>query len=208
MTLKITDLSCARGDKTLFSHLNFTLTTGELLHLKGHNGSGKTTLIRALCGLIIPIQGDIQWHNQNIQHHRPYLQNLLYLGHKNAIKADLNSIDNLLFNCALSGQVVSEQAAWKALEQMGLKGREELPARVLSQGQQRRLGLARLLLSKHPLWILDEPLTALDTAAVVLLENTIQQHIEQQGMVILTTHQDTHLDQIKMKTLTLGVTDV
>ena len=201
---EISNLTCFRGDRALFSQLDFTLNQGELLHLKGHNGSGKTTLIRTLCGLLEAAEGTILWHDNPIQNNSDYFQNLLYLGHKNAIKDDLDCVENLQFNCALSGHSINEKKALQALKKIGLKGHESLFAKVLSQGQQRRLALARLLLSKQSLWILDEPLTALDKAAIALLEATISQHLKQQGMVILTTHQDTLIPQQNIKTLELG----
>ena len=197
-------LQCYRGDCLLFSELSFKLEEGQLLHLQGHNGSGKTTLMRVLCQLTEPTEGQVLWHKQSIKNNRNYQQDLLYIGHLNAINTDLTALENLQFSLSLSQQKISQDELWKALKDIGLRGREDLPARVLSQGQKRRIALARLLLSKQTLWILDEPFTALDTAAIRLLEGLIEQHIQQGGMVLLTTHQDTHLNVAKINYLKLG----
>lgn len=203
--LEVLNLQCIRGDRCLFSGIGFTVGEGELLHLYGHNGSGKTTLLRTLCGLISPSDGEVRWKNQLIRKQRDeYAAELLYLGHKNGLKDDLTGVENLLVACRLAGLTVNEDQAWDVLEQMGLRGHEDLPARVLSQGQQKRVALARLLLSKAPLWILDEPFVGLDVAAVALLEKVLAAHVAKGGMVILTTHQEVALTSGKAKKLRLG----
>ena len=203
--LEVNNLECIRGDRSLFSGLEFSLETGELLHLHGHNGSGKTTLLRTLCGLIAPTQGSVNWKGINIRRQRDeYAADMLFLGHLNGIKADLTALENLRILCQLDGLDVSDDDIWQVLEKMGLYGHEELPVRVLSQGQKRRVTLARLLLSKAPLWLLDEPFTALDKAAVDFLQTVIAGHIKQGGMVMLTTHQDVSLTTGEVKQLRLG----
>ena len=203
--LNVVNLECIRGDRRLFSELNFELAPGELLHLHGHNGSGKTTLLRTICGLITPTQGEVRWNDENVRRLRDeFAQELVYIGHKNAIKADLTGTENLRIACQLDGFPVSEQQAWDALEKLGLRGHEDLPVRVLSQGQKKRVALARLLLSKSPLWILDEPFTALDKAAVSYLQTVIQEHVDAGGMVMLTTHQEVALTRGQVKQLGLG----
>jgi heme exporter protein A len=203
--LEALDLECTRGDRRLFKHLTFQLERGELLHLHGHNGSGKTTLMRTVCGLIAPSAGEIHWQGTNIRRQREeFARDLVYIGHKDAIKADLTGTENLRIACQLDGQPISETEAWDALERMGLRGHEDLPARVLSQGQKKRVALARLLLNRSPLWILDEPFIALDKAAVALLESLIQEHLNQGGMVMITTHQDVPLTSGQVKQLQLG----
>lgn len=203
--LNIVNLECIRGDRRLFSELNFDLATGELLHLHGHNGSGKTTLLRTICGLITPTQGEVRWNGENVRRLRDeFARELVYIGHKNAIKADLTGTENLRIACQLDGMPVSEKQAWGALEQLGLRGHEDLPVRVLSQGQKKRVALARLLLNKSPLWILDEPFSALDKAAVSYLQTVIQEHVAGGGMVILTTHQEVALTRGQVKELGLG----
>ena len=185
--LEVAGLACIRGDRKLFSDLSFTLGAGELLHLHGHNGSGKTTLMRTLCGLIRESAGEIRWDGESI--HRlgeEFTRNVVYIGHKNGIKDDLTGVENLRVCSALDGNPVSERQAWEALERMGLMGHEDLPSRVLSQGQKRRVALARLLLNKSRLWVLDAPFTALDVAAADFLQSIIRDHLNSGGMVILT----------------------
>lgn len=203
--LDVLNLECTRGDRRLFSTLNFTLQPGELLHLYGHNGSGKTTLMRTVCGLIAPSDGEVRWRGENIRSLRDeFAKDVIYIGHKNGIKDDLNGIENLRIACLLDGDPISEETAWDALERIGLNGHEDLPTKVLSQGQKKRVALARLLVSKAPLWVLDEPFTALDKAAVGLLQSVIARHVADGGMVILTTHQDVALTAGEVKQLRLG----
>ncbi|WP_457675675.1 cytochrome c biogenesis heme-transporting ATPase CcmA [Thiolapillus sp.] len=203
--LEVHNLQCTRGDRHLFSGVGFTLSEGELLHLHGHNGSGKTTLMRTLCGLVAPTEGEVRWKGEPISRQRDeYAAELLYLGHKNGLKDDLTGIENLLVACRLSGMRVKEAQAWDVLERMGLRGHEDLPARVLSQGQQKRVALARLMLNKAPLWILDEPFVGLDVAAVALLEEVVASHVAAGGLVVLTTHQEVALTSGKVKKLRLG----
>jgi len=203
--LEVVELECVRGDRRLISGLNFSLQQGELLHLHGHNGSGKTTLMRTICGLIQQSDGEILWNGENSRKlAEEFTGELTYIGHKNGIKDDLNGVENLQLNCRLAGEPVDRERAWDVLEKIGLRGHEDLPARVLSQGQKRRVTLARLLLSKAPLWILDEPFTALDMAAVEFLQSIISRHVEQGGMVILTTHQEVSLTRGQVRQLRLG----
>lgn len=203
--LEVSDLECIRGDRRLFSGLNFTLKTGELLYLHGHNGSGKTTLLRTVCGLIAPTNGQISWKGKNIRAQREaFAADLVYIGHKNGIKGDLTGVENLRISCQLDGIAISEQQAWQALERIGLYGHEDLPTRVLSQGQKRRVALARLLVNQSPLWVLDEPFTALDKAAVDLLQGLLRNHVESGGTVMLTTHQEVAITSGQVKDLKLG----
>ena len=203
--LEVVNLECIRGDRRLFSELDFDLSAGELLHLHGHNGSGKTTLLRAICGLITPTEGEVRWQGENVRRLQDeFASELLYIGHKSAIKDDLTGTENLRIACQLDGIPVSEKQAWDALERLGLRGHEDLPVRVLSQGQKKRVALARLLLNKSPLWILDEPFTALDKAAVSYLQDVIKQHVDNCGMVMLTTHQEVALTRGQVKQLGLG----
>ncbi len=203
--LEVVNLQCTRGDRRLFSGIAFELAPGELLHLHGHNGSGKTTLMRALCGLVTPTEGEVRWKGEPIRRQRDeFHAELLYLGHKNGIKDDLTGVENLRTACRLAGIAVSEKEAWEVLERMGLRGHEDLPSRVLSQGQQKRVALARLLVSRAPLWLLDEPFVGLDAAAVELLQSVIRGHVENGGMVVLTTHQEVALTSGRVKRLRLG----
>lgn len=194
-----------RDDRVLFEKLDLVLTPGEMLLIEGRNGSGKTTLLRTLCGLLAPSDGDVYWGGEPIRKlAEEYTRGLLYIGHKAGIKEDLTGVENLRIASVLDGVDLDEQAAWDALERMGLAGHEDLPTRVLSQGQKRRVALARLLVSETKLWILDEPFTALDKAAVGFLQSVIQQHVADDGMVILTTHQEVSLTRGEVKRLHLG----
>jgi heme exporter protein A len=202
--LEVRELECVRGDHRLFAGLNFTLQAGELLHLRGSNGSGKTSLLRTVCGLMVPASGDVLWQGKNIRSLRDeFFRNLTYLGHLGAIKGDMSAWENLRMSCQMTGLDVSDNRIVDALVQMGLGGREELPTKVLSQGQKRRVALARLLISETPLWVLDEPFTALDVGAVDLLKGLIGKHLQAGGMVILTTHQEVDLVVGAMKELNL-----
>lgn len=192
--LSVANLECARGDRRLFTDLAFTLEPNTLLHVHGPNGSGKTTLLRTVCGLVLPVSGEIAWNGTNIRKLKEdYLKEVFYLGHHNALKDEMDALENLQVSTRLAGHPASEANIIKALRRMGLKGREELPTKVLSQGQKRRVALARLLLTNASLWILDEPFTALDVTAVKLLAEVIAEHIAKTGMVILTTHQEAEI---------------
>jgi len=189
----------------LFSGVSFALEPGTLLHVRGCNGSGKTTLLRALCGLLVPEAGEIRWQGQDSRRlGEDYREDLLYCGHLNGIKGDLTGIENLRVAAILDGNPVDEGRLWSALEQMGLAGYEDLPAVALSQGQKRRVALARLLVSEAPLWILDEPFTALDTDAVDLLLRLIAGHVSDGGILVLTTHQEVPLTAGRVQQLHLG----
>ena len=186
----VSNLSCSRGSRRLFSGVSFDLQPGEWLHLEGDNGVGKTSLLRLACGLSAVEEGEIQWQGQPVLNNiDEFRANLAYLGHQLALKEDLTPLENLQFDAAISGQSLSLADAKLALSKLGLKGREHLPVRVLSQGQKRRTALGRLLLSSAKLWILDEPFVALDTAAQKVLTEVLNEHLNRQGMVLLTSHQ-------------------
>jgi heme exporter protein A len=191
----VSQLSCTRGDKRLFSDVSFSLAPGQWLHLEGDNGVGKTSLLRLVCGLSAPEHGQILWQNLSVaQNPEEFRANLSYLGHQLALKEDLTPLENLQADAAVAGRPVLASVAMAALAQLGLRGREHLPVRVLSQGQKRRTALSRLVLSQAKLWVLDEPFVALDGAAQIALSKVINQHLNQQGMVLLTSHQAVSLE--------------
>jgi len=203
--LEVDNLCCVRGDRMLFRDLNFGVGRGEVLHLKGHNGSGKTTLLRALAGLLLPEDGTIRWQGESIRSLREdYTRHLLYLGHLNAIKGDLTAIENLRISAILDGFDISEDKAWSILGEIGLSGHEDLPTKHLSQGQKRRVALARLLANQATVWILDEPFTALDVAAVQMLQDVIKRHVGADGIAIITTHQEVAMLGDQTRTIVLG----
>lgn len=204
--LEAANLECVRGDRTLFSDLSFSLNSGELLRVAGTNGSGKTSLLRILCGLLSPAHGEVRWRGSNIRSLREeYWREIVYLGHSSAIKDELTAAENLVVACTLAGIKIGRDQAMAALHCFGLADCAELPAKVLSQGQRRRVSLARLILSeKLPLWILDEPFTALDAAAVDYMQTLIAEHIARGATVVLTTHQEARIASVVMITIDLS----
>jgi heme exporter protein A len=198
-------LAVWRGDRCLFSGLDLAVNGGELLYVSGPNGSGKTTLLRMLCGLVYAEEGVIRWAGEDIRElGDDYHRELFYFGHLNGIKGELTALENLKMAAMLAGWVLDEGPILDALTRMGLEGYEDLPTKVLSQGQKRRVALAGLLLTRARLWILDEPFTALDVAAIATLRDTLRAHLEAQGLVVLTTHQEVAFDAVPVRHLRMG----
>jgi heme exporter protein A len=203
--LEVTDLACQRGERRLFVGLSFAVPQRTLLHVRGRNGSGKTTLLRALCGLLRQDAGAIRWRGEDIRDlAEDYNRDLLYFGHLNGIKAELTGLENLRVAATLDQDPVADRDIIDALARIGLAGFEDLPTRMLSQGQKKRVALARLILSRAPLWVLDEPFTALDSDAVELLQALIGEQVAKGGSVVLTTHQEVPLTGGEIQRLTLG----
>jgi heme exporter protein A len=198
-------LACVRGDRLLFKDVGLALEASGLLYVLGENGSGKSSLLRMLCGLLMPEQGEILWAGKSIKNHtEQYLPNLKYLGHLNGLKEDLTALENLQMGARIAGQDVTATAALAALSAIGIARCANLPVRVLSQGQKRRVALAALWLSRSPLWILDEPFAALDVAATEVLAARISEHLAAGGMTILTSHQDVPIKAKSTATLRLS----
>lgn len=183
-------VSCERGGRQLFQALSFDLHAGMAIHLEGDNGAGKTTLLRALSGLSPLAQGEVLWRGQSTtEAAAAFHADLLYLGHALGLKDELTALENLQLSAAISGQALGPEAALQALATQGLKHRAHLPLRVLSQGQKRRVALARLQVASAKLWMLDEPFVALDTDAVQVLHGLLRSHLDQGGALLFTSHQ-------------------
>lgn len=193
--LDVIGLECARGERTLFRDLGFSLKPGTLLEVRGENGSGKTSLLRAICGLLAPVAGEIRWNGTPAKElGDEYRAHIAYLGHLNGLKEELSAVENLAIAVPLAGVPVTEAAIEDTLRRLGLARCLHLPCRYLSQGQKRRAALSRVMLCEtREVWILDEPFAALDVAAVAYLKSLIEAHLARGGMVLLTTHQEVPL---------------
>lgn len=192
--LEVQNIECVKGHEQLFSGFNLTVKPKQIIQITGENGSGKTSLLRILIGLSEPESGDALWHGNSVfANSATYRAEMAYLGHLNGLKSGLTALENLSLQQALvsdSTQTIREDSASKALVNVGLDGYQSIYADQLSAGQKRRVALARLALSSATLWILDEPITAIDSAGVDVFEQMIAEHADNGGMVILTSHQD------------------
>lgn len=196
-------LACVRDDRPLFRELSFGVAEGEVLQVDGRNGSGKTSLLRILCGLANPAEGEVRWRGQSLARVRSdYWLDLAYLGHAHGVKLELTPLENLRLARALK-RPDPQVSIENALERVGLLGFEDVPARSLSAGQCRRVALARLLTTQARVWILDEPLTAIDRRGVADLEALIVAHARAGGIVVLTTHHPVRLSGCRVGSLHL-----
>jgi heme exporter protein A len=188
--LEVRKITCVRGERELFSGIDFEVLPGQCLHIRGENGVGKTSLLRLLTGLAAPETGEVLWGGHLIKKDvSEYHSKLLFLGHRDALKEDLSAIENLRMYAAIDGITLSEQDAFASLWRFGLKGREDLPVNCLSAGQKKRVLMARMLTRCAQIWILDEPFNALDAHAVEELQGLIAEHLQRNGLVVLTSHQ-------------------
>lgn len=189
--LQAIDLECSRGFRTLFSGLAFELDAGQLLHVAGANGSGKTSLLRVVCGLLAPTSGEIRWKGTATRVlGETYRRELIYIGHANGVKDELTPAENLRVACTFSGVSPTGAAVDSALDAFGLARQHDTPVKTLSQGQRRRVALARLALGRgHPLWLLDEPCSALDEHAATHVHQLIDTHLGRGGIVVMTSHE-------------------
>jgi heme exporter protein A len=202
--LAASELECVRGDRTLFSGLSFAVAPGAGLLVQGANGAGKTSLLRIAVGLAAPARGDMTWDGRPIRSLGPtYRREVLYCGHPNALKDDLTAVENVRAAAALAGRSITSDAARGALAQVGVTAAADLPVRNLSQGQKRRTALARLALDGAKLWVLDEPLAALDVGGAEWLAGMLDAHLAAGGMALVTSHQPL-ATRAKLASLKLG----
>jgi heme exporter protein A len=197
--LEARKITCVRGERELFSDINFQVLPGQCLHIRGENGVGKTSLLRLLTGLASPESGEVLWSGHSIKKDiSEYHSKILFLGHRDALKEDLSAIENLRMYAALDGVTLSEQDALDSLWRFGLKGREDLPVNCLSAGQKKRVLMARMLIRRAQIWILDEPFNALDSHAVGELQGLIEEHLQRDGLVVLTSHQPVDIPGLRV----------
>ena len=189
--LRASGLACARGGRRLFTNLSFELAAGSLLQVQGANGSGKTSLLRIVCGLLAPEAGEVSWSGRSAaEAGEDYRACIAYVGHLNAVKDELDPAENLRYASRIAGLAATAAEVDGALVALGLGG-TRLPCKLLSQGQKRRAALARLKLSgARPLWVLDEPFSALDPEGVAVARSLIEAQLARGGAVIFTTHQE------------------
>ena len=203
--LEARDLAARRGFARLFAGLSFVVEAGQALVVTGANGTGKTTLLRMLAGLSAPAAGDILWNGRKVKPFDATLRSVMaFAGHHTALKDELTTEENLAALVALAGEPVQREALRRALDSVALTRQRTLAARVLSQGQRRRIGLARLLLVRRPLWILDEPVTALDAAGTQLLSRLVAEHLESGRMAVAATHAPLGLPEARVRQLKIA----
>jgi len=187
--IKANEISCQRGNYLLFEPVSFQLSIGQSLLISGPNGIGKTTLLESIAGLRALQQGNVYFKNNDLAKNKDFwFENSLYIGHKTGNKKELNCLENLRLFLQIQGIDISERQAEGALEQVGLAGYEYQMAGSLSAGQKKRLALARLLLVEFPIWILDEPFVNLDMAGCDWLLEVLEQHLQNDGLLIITAH--------------------
>ncbi len=204
--LAIKQLECVRGERRLFANLSFEAAPHTLLEVRGPNGSGKTSLLRNLCGLLPPAAGTISWRGNDIHTDADdYRSHLTYLGHLSGVKDELTATENLRLSASSGGLPADADAIDAALHKLGIRDFRHLPCKALSQGQRRRVALARLCLSAtRELWILDEPFTALDVAALAVIKELVESHLDRGGIVVLTTHQEVAIEARMTRRVDLG----
>lgn len=201
--LQTRDLCCVKDDRVLFDDLNLALEAGQILLVEGHNGSGKTSLLRILTGLSLPESGDVLWLGEPISTvGADYYEQVNYIGHHDGIKRDLTCLENLRLVQAMGKPLPIDLD--DALEQVNLYRFGENYVATLSAGQKRRLALARLIVTEARLWIMDEPFTSLDKASMRMFQALFEQHLAQDGLIVMTSHHDIDMPQSNVVRLNLS----
>ena len=197
------DLTCIRGEETIFSGLDVSAGAAEVVQLQGTNGSGKTSLLRILCGISQPAAGTVCWNGLEIgSNAEEFRREISYIGHRRGVCEDLSPLENVHFANALGASRPASECR-QALARLELAHVAEIPARLLSAGQNQRTALARLLVSDAACWFLDEPFTALDSDGREIIEAVIAEHAAAGGISIVATHQPMTLTGTEVKTLIL-----
>ncbi len=204
MLLSLQNLSCSRGERPLFRDFSLALDAGEILQIAGPNGSGKTTLLRVICGLFECESLRLHWQGQAVPSALAYADELVYIGHRAALRSQLSVAENLAWFTVLDGVQPQTSDITRVLDKLCLAGYENELVSNLSAGQKRRVALSRLELSGVRLWLLDEPFNALDAAGVELLREWIDNFVEGGGAVVLTTHQQVTFRCPRYRVLQLG----
>jgi heme exporter protein A len=200
-SFEVTNLSCIRDDRILFEGLNFRLKNNQVLLLEGKNGCGKTSLLRIICGFREQDEGEMFWCDTAIKDSE-YYSEMAYVGHLDGVKQELTVLENLKMSLAFSRP--GDYSIDQALDKVHLSGYDDSLVQSLSAGQKRRLSLARLLITKNRLWILDEPFTSIDKQGIKLIESLMHDHVGDGGMIILTSHHDLALHEADVQKINLS----
>lgn len=204
-SLQVADFGCIRNGRVLLRHIDFGLHSGEVLLLKGSNGTGKSTLLRSLAGLMTWRAGELSWCGQPVAARHPsFQQQLVYLGHQCGMNEALSGWENLRFALAMMGVAWQDTRVQTVLEQLDVAAVAHRPVGRLSQGQRRRMALARVMLSERALWLLDEPDNALDAAACAQLTRILAAHAQSGGMAIVVSHRGIQLSGTSTSVLDLS----
>lgn len=201
--LEIDNLACIRDDRVLFEHLNLSLESGQMLLVEGPNGSGKTSLLRIITGLKLADEGNVLWQGKSIQQlTADYYEQVNYVGHHDGVKRDLTCLENMRLVQAMGR--AAELDLDDALDKVHLYRYGDTQVRNLSAGQKRRLALARLLVTDSELWILDEPFTSLDQASMELFKSLFEQHLQNRGLIVMTSHHAIEMSEEQVQRLELS----
>jgi heme exporter protein A len=189
--LSVRDLECTRAGRVVFGGLGLDAAPGDVVQVRGANGSGKSSLLRLLCGLLQPTRGEVHWRDRCVDpRDAGFASAVAYLGHAGSVSGELTVMENLRFSLYVAGSRSADAQCREVLQRLRLGDRENEQVRHLSQGQQRRLGLARIVLSRRPLWLLDEPCAGLDIEGEECFDSFLADHVRSGGVAVVTTHRE------------------